>query len=57
MNPRRDGAPIERGSPASGPREVSSEALFAGAREVLIVHRGERYRLIRTRQDKLILNK
>ena len=39
------------------PREVSSEALFAGAREVYIVHRGERYRLLCTRQNKLILNK
>lgn len=39
------------------PRELTSEALFAGGREVLIVHRGERYRLLLTRQGKLILNK
>jgi hemin uptake protein HemP len=39
------------------PRELTSESLFAGGREVLIVHRGERYRLLLTRQGKLILNK
>jgi hemin uptake protein HemP len=46
-----------RGRAGSPPREISSDALLAGGREVVIVHRGERYRLLLTRQDKLILNK
>jgi hemin uptake protein HemP len=54
VSARADG-PAGRG--AAPPREVSSQALFDGGREVVIVHRGERYRLLLTRQDKLILNK
>lgn len=38
-------------------RAVSSEDLFQGGREVLIVHAGETYRLRLTRNGKLILNK
>jgi len=38
-------------------RVVLSESIFDGAREVVIVHRGMRYRLLQTRQGKLILNK
>ena len=38
-------------------RVVPSESIFDGAREVVIVHRGMRYRLLQTRQGKLILNK
>lgn len=34
-----------------------SENLFQGKREVLICHRGETYRLLITRAEKLILNK
>lgn len=40
-----------------GPRSLSSEALFGGAREVMIYHLGEVYRLSITRQGKLILTK
>lgn len=36
---------------------ISSHALFRGAREVIIVHGNEAYRLRITRQDKLILTK
>jgi len=36
---------------------VSSEALFAGAQEVLIEHRGLLYRLRHTALGKLILTK
>jgi hemin uptake protein HemP len=38
-------------------RVVSSEELLQGQREVLIVHAGQVYRLLRTRNDKLILQK
>lgn len=40
-----------------GHREISSEALLAGGKEVLIRHQGEAYRLRLTRQNKLILTK
>ncbi|GLQ54652.1 hypothetical protein GCM10010862_19110 [Devosia nitrariae] len=42
---------------ADEPREIDSAGLFAGRNEVIIVHKGGRYRLRITRQDKLILNK
>lgn len=38
-------------------RKVSSEELFAGANEVLILHAGEEYRLRITKNGKLILTK
>jgi hemin uptake protein HemP len=38
-------------------RTVSSETLFAGEGELVIVHRGDPYRLRITRQGKLILTK
>lgn len=38
-------------------KTVHSEDLFGGAREVVIVHGGERYRMRITRSGKLILNK
>ena len=38
-------------------REIESDALFEGRREVIIVHDGQEYRLRRTRQGKLILTK
>jgi hemin uptake protein HemP len=44
----------------SGPapaRHLESQALFAGANEVVIAHGGEQYRLRITRQGKLILTK
>lgn len=36
---------------------LESHALFAGAREAIIVHHGEEYRLRITRREKLILTK
>ncbi len=42
--------------PVSRPR-VHSADLFGTAREVVIEHAGEEYRLRLTRQDKLILTK
>ena len=42
---------------AAGARRSPSEALFAGAREVQIAHRGSLYRLKQTALGKLILTK
>ena len=38
-------------------REIASRDLFQGERTVVITHEGERYRLMITRNDKLILQK
>ncbi|MEW6169609.1 MAG: hemin uptake protein HemP [Pseudomonadota bacterium] len=38
-------------------RRVRSDELLLGNREIVIEHRGEEYRLLRTRNDRLILNK
>ncbi len=53
---------VSEDASATGPRPattraVTSEDLFQGQREVLIVHAGETYRLRLTRNGKLILNK
>lgn len=39
------------------PRAVQSEELLQGGRELWIIHGSHVYRLIRTRNDKLILQK
>lgn len=39
------------------PRRVSSATLFRDEREVIIVHRGQEYRLRVTKAEKLILTK
>jgi len=43
----------ERGEPPT----VTSEELLAGGRQLIIQHGGERYRLMVTRSNKLILTK
>ena len=43
--------------PADSTRVIRSEEIFAGERIVLIQHAGERYRLLITRNDRLILQK
>ena len=48
------------GETAGGPppvRRVESATLFERGREVVIVHRGQEYRLRITKSDKLILTK
>ena len=50
-----DGEP--RAAAAATGRAIASESLFAGAREVQIVHRGSLYRLKQTTLGKLILTK
>ena len=47
----------EAPSRSTGTVAISSEALFAGAREVQIEHRGALYRLKQTALGKLILTK
>lgn len=39
------------------PPAVSAELLFCGAKEIVIRHQGDDYRLRITRNDKLILTK
>jgi hemin uptake protein HemP len=43
--------------PPTPPKEVDVHVLIGNGREVILVHRGERYRLRITAQDKLILTK
>ncbi len=47
----------EPASRVTGPRRVDSTALFERAREIVIVHGGQEYRLRITKADKLILTK
>ena len=42
---------------AASDRPIASESLFAGCREVQILHRGSLYRLKQTALGKLILTK
>lgn len=44
-------------APSNSPRQVTSDALLQGDREIQIVHGDEVYRLSLTRQGKLILHK
>lgn len=46
----------DRQASANRPR-LSSDALLGGAREVIIEHAGDEYRLRLTNQNKLILTK
>jgi hemin uptake protein HemP len=58
---------IETPGEGAGPREgsaathaglrIASAELFRGRREIVIVHRGQEYRLHITKADKLILTK
>lgn len=43
--------------PGRGQTRIDSVSLMQGARELLIAHAGEEYRLRLTRNDKLILTK
>jgi hemin uptake protein HemP len=49
--------PGARPAEAKEPPAVEASQLLAGGREVVILHRGERYRLRVTQHDKLILTK
>ena len=52
-------APIadEASVPARAAVRIASTELFRGRREIVIVHRGQEYRLHITKADKLILTK
>lgn len=57
---RDAGALVRPGASAMPPADVKvleADALLAGAREILIAHRGDRYRLRLTQNGKLILTK
>jgi hemin uptake protein HemP len=43
--------------PPQSPKVISTQELFAGAREIRIKHAGEQYVLRITRRNKLILQK
>lgn len=49
--------PLQTEHRVSPPPAVSAERLFNGAKEIVIRHLGEDYRLRITRNDKLILTK
>lgn len=61
MEPKSAPATGRTGEPASGSppprRQIRSDALFSGQREVLIEHAGEIYSLRQTSKGKLILTK
>ena len=44
-------------SGSSGTQRIYSTELFRGEREVIIIHRGQEYRLRITKAEKLILTK
>lgn len=50
-------APVARDAPARAGVRIASTELFRGRREIVIVHRGQEYRLHITKADKLILTK
>ena len=45
------------GAPVQVVARVASSDLFRGGREIVILHRGQEYRLHITKADKLILTK
>ena len=52
-----DGSASDADSARDTARVFRSEELFAGNRVVFIQHAGEKYRLLITRNDRLILQK
>lgn len=51
------GVPQRPQSKGPAAARISSRELLRGQRELVIEHQGQEYRLILTRNDKLILNK
>ncbi len=54
---KRGASAAENATSRDAVRVIRSEELFAGDRVVLIQHAGEQYRLLITRNDRLILQK
>ena len=50
-------APMARETAGRAAVRIGSAELFRGSREIVIVHRGQEYRLHITKADKLILTK
>lgn len=57
LKPRPTRVPLDPADADARALRVESRALLRGAREILIQHGGETYRLRHTRNDKLILTK
>ncbi len=57
MSDPKTGPAPEEPAARKGKRRLTSEALFEGSNEVVIVHAGEEYRLRITKNAKLILTK
>jgi hemin uptake protein HemP len=57
LSPPRTDASAHQPPPADETRTIRSEEIFAGARVVLIQHADEIYRLMITRNNRLILQK
>jgi hemin uptake protein HemP len=58
MQPASVEPSAETARPARAPvRRIDSDTLLQREREIVIVHRGQEYRLRLTRSDKLILTK
>ncbi len=56
MRSKVDGGGATSASPPA-PRAIDIQELLGGARELVIVHKGESYRLRITAKDRLILTK
>lgn len=52
-----DQSPVIPPSPTTEAPSIASTELFQGARVVVITHAGENYRLLVTRNNRLILQK
>ncbi|MBB4018508.1 hemin uptake protein HemP [Chelatococcus caeni] len=55
--PSMPSAPSQAPLKATEPPAIDVRSLFAGGREVVLLHNGERYHLRITANDKLILTK
>ncbi len=55
MSDQKDKKPEQGESPVSQP--IAAATLFQGQQQVLIEHEGEIYRLVLTRNNKLLLQK
>jgi hemin uptake protein HemP len=51
------GAPPDAAAKTTGPRRIASSEILCGERLLLITHGDETYRLLVTRNNKLILQK
>ena len=57
MTPTPDPPKPNKEAPSQEVRRICSEELFRGEKWIVITHAGTEYRLIKTRNDKLMLQK